>query len=44
MLLTVEDLGPLFAGRPASELARRLVPVFPGCVPAGVVPAAWLPS
>jgi glutathione S-transferase len=43
MLLTVEDLGPLFDGRVAEALARRLIPTYPGHVPAGVLPAAWLP-
>lgn len=44
LLLTVEDLASLFADRPAAELARRVIPVLPGRVPAGVLPAAWLPS
>jgi glutathione S-transferase len=43
MLLTIEDLAPQFAGRPAEELARRLIPRFPGRVPAGTLPAAWVP-
>ncbi len=43
LLLCIEDLGPVFAGRPAAELARRLIPAYPGRVPAGVLPAAWLP-
>ena len=43
VLLTIEDLARLFADRPASELARRLIPTFPGRVPTGVLPAAWLP-
>lgn len=41
LLLTMEDIRPLFAGRPAEGLARRLVPDFPGDVPAAL-PAAWL--
>lgn len=41
LLLTFEDVRPLFAGRPAEELARRLVPDFPGYSPAAL-PAAWL--
>jgi glutathione S-transferase len=44
MLLTVEDLTPVFVGRPAAELARRLIPAYPGHVPAGVLPASWLPG
>jgi glutathione S-transferase len=42
MLLTVDDLTPLFDGRPAEQLARRLIPEFPGRVAAGVLPAAWM--
>ena len=44
MLLTVADLEPVVAGRPVAELAYRLIPTFPGQVPAGVLPAAWLPA
>jgi glutathione S-transferase len=43
LLLTLEDLAPLLAERPAADLARRLIPTLPGRVPAGVLPAAWLP-
>ena len=43
LLLTLEDLSPYFSGRPAEQLARRLIPAFPGRVSAGVLPAAWLP-
>jgi glutathione S-transferase len=43
LLLTLEDLSPYFRGRPAQQLARRLIPAFPGRVSAGVLPAAWLP-
>lgn len=41
LLLTLEDLRPLLAGRPAEALARRLVPGFPGHTPP-VLPAEWL--
>lgn len=41
LLLTMEDVRPLFAGRPGGELARRLVPGFPGHVPPAL-PAEWL--
>lgn len=41
LLATFEDLEPLIEGRPAGELARRLVPDFPGRTPPGF-PAAWL--
>ncbi len=43
MLLTMEDLAPLLADRPAEQLARRLIPHFSGRVPAGALPATWLP-
>lgn len=42
LLLTLEDLAPYFRGRPAEQLARRLIPAFPGRVAAGVLPTAWL--
>jgi glutathione S-transferase len=41
MLLTVEDLQEVLAGRPTAEHALRLIPVFPGHLPAGVLRAAW---
>lgn len=41
LLLTFDDIRPLFAGRPAEELARRLVPGFPGHSPP-VLPSEWL--
>jgi len=44
LLLTIDDLAPVFAGRPAAELAYRLIPTLAGHVPAGVLPAAWLRS
>jgi hypothetical protein len=43
LLLTIEDLTPLLSGRPAEELARGLIPSFPGRIPAGVLPVSWLP-
>jgi glutathione S-transferase len=43
LLLTVEDVASRFGGRPATELARRWFPAYPGRVPRGVLPAAWLP-
>jgi len=42
LLATVEDVGTLIAPRPCGELARRLFPSWPGRVPAGVLPPAWL--
>ncbi len=41
LLLTMADIRPLLAGRPAEELARRLVPGFPGHVPPAL-PSEWL--
>lgn len=40
-MLAFEDLVPLIEGRPAADLARRLVPPYPGRMPA-VVPARWV--
>ena len=42
LLLTLGDVAPRIDGRPAGELARRWFPDYPGAVPAGVLPAAWL--
>jgi glutathione S-transferase len=39
LLLTVEDLAPLFAGRPAREHALRVFGHPPGRIPAGVLSA-----
>ena len=44
VLLTVEDLHPLLAGRPAEEVGRRWFPDYPGAIPAGAFPAGWVPS
>jgi glutathione S-transferase len=41
LLMTLEDIRPFIEGRPAGDLARRLVPDFPGHTPAGF-PADWL--
>lgn len=43
-ILTVEDVHPLMAGRPGEELALRLYPDYPGLVPAGALPAGWVPG
>ncbi|MFN2617020.1 MAG: glutathione S-transferase family protein [Thermoleophilaceae bacterium] len=43
LLLSLDDLKPLIRDRPAGEHARRLVPEYPGHVPAGTLPADWLP-
>ncbi|HWT22322.1 MAG TPA: glutathione S-transferase N-terminal domain-containing protein [Solirubrobacteraceae bacterium] len=42
LLLTIEDVAELLGDRPAAGLARRWFPAFPGRVPAGALPAAWL--
>jgi glutathione S-transferase len=43
LLLTVADLEPLLAGRPAAELARRVLPELPGYAPP-MLPPEWLPA
>lgn len=42
-LLTVRDLDPITQGRPAAELAMRIIPSFGNDFPAGTLPAEWLP-
>jgi glutathione S-transferase len=44
LLMTVADVRPLIAERPAGELALRLFPDHAGEVPAGTLPAEWLPA
>lgn len=44
LLMTLADVRPLIAGRPAGDLALRLWPDHPGEVPAGTLPADWLPA
>lgn len=44
LLLTLGDVAPLVEGRPCAELARRRFPAFAGSVPAGALPAAWVPA
>ncbi|HEU4464798.1 MAG TPA: glutathione S-transferase, partial [Gemmatimonadota bacterium] len=39
-MLAFEDLIPSVEGRPAADLAHRIVPPYPGRMPA-VVPAGW---
>lgn len=41
LLVTMEDLEPLLAGRPLVGHARRVAPDYPGHLPK-VLPAAWL--
>jgi len=44
LLLTVGDLRPLLDARPAAHLARRWFPDYPGAVPGGTLPDAWVPA
>lgn len=41
LALTLDDLRPAIEGRPAAELAKRVVPDYPGHAPP-IIPAAWL--
>ena len=43
LLLTVEDVARWAGSRPATQLAFKWFPDYPGRVPAGVLPAAWFP-
>jgi glutathione S-transferase len=43
LLNTIEDLRPLLADHPATTLMRYFPPQ-PGSVPAGTLPASWLPE
>jgi glutathione S-transferase len=42
VLMSFEDLRPLVEGRPAGDLAMRLMPEYPTSVPPGMVPPEWL--
>jgi glutathione S-transferase len=44
LLLTFADLRDMLDARPAGQLARRLIPRYPGDVPAGTLPAGWIPA
>jgi glutathione S-transferase len=44
LMLTLGDVVPFFAGRPAEAHARGLFPEWAGSAPAGVFPAEWLPA
>ena len=44
LLATVGDLVAGLDARPAGALARRTFPDYPGTIPAGALPAAWLPA
>lgn len=41
LAMTLQDLRPAIASRPAGELARRIVPAYPGDAPP-VLPPTWL--
>lgn len=43
LLLTLDDLSPLIAGRPAADHARRIAPRYPGHT-GPTLPREWLPS
>ena len=44
LLTTIGDVAPLLDARPAGALARRVFPRYPGTVPAGALPAEWVPG
>jgi len=43
LLLTVDDVAHAAGSRPATQLAFKWFPRYPGRVPSGVLPSAWLP-
>lgn len=44
LLYTLDDLKPILEAHRAADLAKQWFPDYPGHTPAGVLPAAWLPS
>jgi glutathione S-transferase len=44
LLMAIEDVRPLIEPRPAGQLTRRIYDPIPGQVPAGTLPADWLPK
>ena len=44
LAITFGDLAPIVDARPGGRLAREQFPGFPGNVPAGTLPSAWLPA
>jgi glutathione S-transferase len=44
LLLTIADVRDQIDARPAGLLARRVMPRYPGDIPAGALPAEWIPS
>lgn len=43
-LLIIEDLHPLLERDGTADLARRAFPEWPGRIPAGALPAGWVPA
>lgn len=44
LLMTLGDVRPLIENRPCGALARRLFPDTAGSIPAGTLPASWIPQ
>lgn len=44
LLSTIADVRPLLEARPAEALAKALFADFPGEIPAGALPADWVPQ
>jgi glutathione S-transferase len=44
LLMTLDDLRPLIEPRPGGALALRQFPTIAGSMPAGALPARWLPG
>lgn len=44
LLMTIGDLRPLIDGRPAATVAERWFGEHPGAIPAGALPAGWVPE
>jgi glutathione S-transferase len=42
LLMTIDDVARVAGSRPATQLAFKWFPRYPGRVPAGVLPAEWL--
>jgi glutathione S-transferase len=42
LMLTIGDLRPFFAGRPARDHALRVFPDWAGSTPEGAFPAGWV--
>ena len=44
VLLNIGDVRPLIEGRPAEQVARRWFAEYPGDIPGGALPPAWVPQ